>query len=143
MPRHNFGRIVGGFIESFHFLKRSLESSKAFEKSSTFKATFFRLFISYFVSNLTVSTLNLNNLFFLICDFKQFLIDFFLITGDYLVDKYDGATEVRVNKRGRLSIRDPRYTLPTANDLVYLDDSPNYCLPNLTIGSLGTQSRSA
>lgn len=57
--------------------------------------------------------------------------------GDLLLDKYDGATEVRVNRRGRLSMRDPRFSLPTANDLVYLDDSPNYCLPNDTLGSLG------
>jgi len=53
------------------------------------------------------------------------------------LDKYDGATEVKVNRRGRLSIRDPRFSVPTANDLVYLDDSPNYCLPNDTLGSLG------
>ncbi|KAF4520644.1 hypothetical protein B566_EDAN007510 [Ephemera danica] len=51
-------------------------------------------------------------------------------------DKYDGATEVRVNKRGRLQIRDPRYNMPTANDLVYLAESPNYCVRNLSLGSL-------
>ncbi|XP_076662584.1 protein Wnt-5b isoform X1 [Halictus rubicundus] len=61
--------------------------------------------------------------------------------GDFLLDKYDGATEVKVNRRGRLSMRDPRFSLPTANDLVYLDDSPNYCLPNETYGSLGTHGR--
>ncbi|XP_031779559.1 protein Wnt-5b-like [Nasonia vitripennis] len=61
--------------------------------------------------------------------------------GDYLLDKYDGATEVKVNRRGRLSIRDPRYSLPTANDLVYLDDSPNYCFANTSLGSLGTRGR--
>ena len=58
-------------------------------------------------------------------------------TGDYLLDKYDGATEVKVNRRGRLSIKDPRYSLPTANDLVFLEDSPNYCFANSTLGSLG------
>ncbi|CAB0031021.1 unnamed protein product [Trichogramma brassicae] len=61
--------------------------------------------------------------------------------GDYLLDKYDGATEVKVNRRGRLSIKDPRYSLPTANDLVYLDDSPNYCFANSSLGSLGTRGR--
>lgn len=60
-----------------------------------------------------------------------------ICAGDFLLDKYDGATEVRVNRRGRLSMRDPRFSLPTANDLVYLDESPNYCLPNETLGSLG------
>lgn len=61
-------------------------------------------------------------------------------SGDFLLDKYDGATEVKVNRRGRLSMRDPRFSVPTANDLVYLDDSPNYCLPNDTLGSLGNST---
>nr|CAD7425623.1 unnamed protein product [Timema monikensis] len=61
--------------------------------------------------------------------------------GDYLKDKYDGATEVRVNRRGRLQIRDPRFNRPTANDLIYIDESPNYCVRNLSVGSLGTQGR--
>jgi len=69
------------------------------------------------------------------------IIKFSAFSGDYLLDKYDGATEVRVNRRGRLSIRDPRFTVPTANDLIYLDDSPNYCLQNTTIGSLGSSIR--
>lgn len=62
---------------------------------------------------------------------------FLSFAGDYLLDRYDGATEVKVNRRGRLAIRDPKYSLPTANDLVYLDDSPNYCFANATLGSLG------
>ncbi|XP_023711781.1 protein Wnt-5b isoform X2 [Cryptotermes secundus] len=61
--------------------------------------------------------------------------------GDYIKDKYDGATEVRINRRGRLQIRDPRFNKPTANDLVYIDDSPNYCVRNLSVGSLGTHGR--
>lgn len=60
-----------------------------------------------------------------------------MVTGDYLLDKYDGATEVKINRRGRLAIKDPRYSKPTASDLVYLDESPNYCFANLTLGSLG------
>jgi hypothetical protein len=59
------------------------------------------------------------------------------VAGDYLKDKYDGATEVRVNKRGRLQIKDSRYNMPTANDLVYLSESPNYCVKNLVLGSMG------
>ena len=69
--------------------------------------------------------------------FMQTAIQFCVFLGDFLLDKYDGATEVKVNRRGRLSMRDPRFSVPTANDLVYLDDSPNYCLPNSTLGSLG------
>ncbi len=56
-------------------------------------------------------------------------------------DKYDGATEVRVNKRGRLQVKNAQYNLPTANDLVYLDESPDYCLRNKTIGSFGKISK--
>jgi wingless-type MMTV integration site family protein 5 len=60
-----------------------------------------------------------------------------LVAGDYIKDKYDGATEVRINRRGRLQIRDPRFSKPTANDLVYIDESPNYCVRNMSVGSLG------
>ena len=42
-----------------------------------------------------------------------------------------------MSRRGRLQLRDPRFTLPTASDLVYLDDSPNYCVRDLSVGSLG------
>uniref|UniRef100_A0A0K8TFX1 Protein Wnt n=1 Tax=Lygus hesperus TaxID=30085 RepID=A0A0K8TFX1_LYGHE len=61
--------------------------------------------------------------------------------GDYIMDKYDGATEVKVNTRGKLQIKDPRFGLPTPNDLIYIDESPNYCVPNPSLGSLGTQGR--
>lgn len=65
----------------------------------------------------------------------------YLFPGDYLRDKYDGATELRVNRRGRLMLKDERYRRPTAEDLVYLEDSPNYCVRDLSVGSLGTQGR--
>ncbi|XP_067002375.1 protein Wnt-5a [Anabrus simplex] len=61
--------------------------------------------------------------------------------GDFLKDKYDGATEVRLNKLGRLETRDPRFNSPTPNDLVYMDESPSYCNRNSSVGSLGTQGR--
>lgn len=48
---------------------------------------------------------------------------------------------MRVNRRGRLQLKDPRFRLPTPNDLVYTDDSPNYCVKNDTIGILGTEGR--
>jgi hypothetical protein len=64
-----------------------------------------------------------------------------LFTGDYIKEKYDSATEVRVSRRGRLQLRDPRFTLPTASDLVYLDDSPNYCIRDMSVGSLGEDQR--
>jgi wingless-type MMTV integration site family protein 5 len=59
------------------------------------------------------------------------------VTGEHLKEKYEGAIEVRVTRRGRLQIRDPRFSLPTASDLVYIDDSPNYCIRNITAGSIG------
>ncbi|OWR48186.1 Wnt-5b like protein, partial [Danaus plexippus plexippus] len=61
--------------------------------------------------------------------------------GDYLRDKYEGATEVRVSRRGKLRLGDPNYSMPTAQDLVYLEESPNYCIRNETMGSLGTTGR--
>lgn len=50
--------------------------------------------------------------------------------GDYLHEKYDEATQVKINKRGRLQVKDPRYKVPTALDLVYLDESPDWCRIN-------------
>ncbi|XP_026481538.1 protein Wnt-5b-like [Ctenocephalides felis] len=61
--------------------------------------------------------------------------------GDYLKDKYDGATKVRINKRGKLQIRDTSYKMPSPGDLVYIEDSPNYCVKNQITGSLGTHGR--
>ncbi|XP_026315993.1 protein Wnt-5b-like isoform X1 [Hyposmocoma kahamanoa] len=61
--------------------------------------------------------------------------------GDYLRDKYEGATEVKVSRRGKLRLSDPHYSLPTAQDLVYLEESPNFCVKNEFLGSLGTTGR--
>ncbi|KAK3875049.1 hypothetical protein Pcinc_020058 [Petrolisthes cinctipes] len=61
--------------------------------------------------------------------------------GDLLKDKYDGATEVKINRRGKLQVKHPQYNVPTGEDLVYLHESPDYCKRNNTVGSLGTQGR--
>lgn len=45
-------------------------------------------------------------------------------------EKYDEATQVKLNKRGRLQVKDPRYKVPSASDLVYLDESPDWCRNN-------------
>lgn len=50
--------------------------------------------------------------------------------GDYLREKYDEATRVKMNKRNRLQVHDSRYKVPTAMDLVYLDESPDWCRNN-------------
>ncbi|XP_045519135.1 protein Wnt-5b-like isoform X1 [Pieris brassicae] len=61
--------------------------------------------------------------------------------GDYLHEKYEGATEVKVSRRGKLRVGNPNYSLPTPQDLVYLEESPNYCIKNETLGSFGTTGR--
>ena len=57
--------------------------------------------------------------------------------GDHLEDKYGGATRVKTTRSGRLRVRRKVSNIPTANDLVFLQRSPNYCHVNDTIGSLG------
>lgn len=52
------------------------------------------------------------------------------IPGDYLREQYEQATQVKMNKRGRLQVKDSRYKVPTALDLVYLDESPDWCRAN-------------
>lgn len=37
---------------------------------------------------------------------------------------------MKLNKRGRLQVKDSRYKVPTALDLVYLDESPDWCRNN-------------
>lgn len=59
-----------------------------------------------------------------VLSFSMFLI------GDHLREKYDEATQVKMNKRGRLQVKDSRYKVPTALDLVYLDESPDWCRQN-------------
>lgn len=61
--------------------------------------------------------------------------------GDYLREKYDKSTKVKVTRRGRLRVRSGKEKIPTANDLVYLSQSPDYCQANETIGTLGTEGR--
>ncbi|KAF0298754.1 Protein Wnt-5b [Amphibalanus amphitrite] len=61
--------------------------------------------------------------------------------GDMLKDKYDGATKVRVTRRSKLRVRNKSYRQPTADDLVYIRESPDYCRRNATLGSSGTAGR--
>merc|ERR1711971_175990 len=63
--------------------------------------------------------------------------------GDHLQDKYGDATRVKTTRSGRLRVRRKasNIPIPTANDLVFLHRSPNYCHHNDTIGSLGTHGR--
>jgi len=61
--------------------------------------------------------------------------------GDYLQEKYNAATRVRSTRSGRLKVHRRNLRIPTANDLVFIKNSPDYCHTNHTIGSLGTRGR--
>lgn len=69
----------------------------------------------------------------------------FRLVGDYIKEKFDGATEVEVRLIGSRRVLVPRneYFKPhTIVDLVYIDGSPNFCDADLNTGSLGTRGRS-
>ncbi|XP_075166597.1 wnt oncogene analog 5 [Haematobia irritans] len=61
--------------------------------------------------------------------------------GDYLREKYEESTEVKLNKRGRLQVKDPQFKVPTAHDLVYLDESPDWCRSSKQLQWPGTHGR--
>ena len=62
--------------------------------------------------------------------------------GKHLKQKFDGASMVRLNgKKKRLKPVDKRIKKPAKEDLVYMEDSPDYCMYNPTVGSLGTKGR--
>lgn len=51
-------------------------------------------------------------------------------------DRYDAATEVRLNKRGKLQVVNKKFARPTKLDLVYVEDSPDYCSANNPFASV-------
>jgi hypothetical protein len=59
------------------------------------------------------------------------------VVGDFLQEKYGIATKVKPTKKGRLKLHKADSRVPTANDLVFIKSSPDYCHHNQTIGSLG------
>ena len=56
-------------------------------------------------------------------------------------EKYEKSSAVKLNKKGKLQVRSKKSKLPTAEDLVYVESSPDYCTDNLKTGSIGTQGR--
>ncbi|NWH48591.1 WNT2 protein, partial [Fregata magnificens] len=63
-------------------------------------------------------------------------------TGDYLWKKYNGAIQVVMNQDGTgFTVANKRFKKPTKNDLVYFESSPDYCIRDRDVGSLGTAGR--
>ena len=60
-----------------------------------------------------------------------------MIAGDYLRSKYQDSTRVKPTRGGRLRLHRRSVRIPTANDLVFIKESPDYCHHNSTTGSLG------
>ncbi|KAK7794182.1 hypothetical protein R5R35_000478 [Gryllus longicercus] len=63
--------------------------------------------------------------------------------GDRLKERFDGAAKVIPNNDGSSFLPDGGSTIkpPGRGDLVYSEDSPDFCAPNRKTGSLGTQGR--
>ncbi|KAK6177361.1 hypothetical protein SNE40_015479 [Patella caerulea] len=62
--------------------------------------------------------------------------------GDYLKLKYNGATQIMINQAGTgLIVANRNHKRPTRSDLVYFETSPDYCIKDIEIGSLGTAGR--
>uniref|UniRef100_A0A8D2LHE1 Protein Wnt n=1 Tax=Varanus komodoensis TaxID=61221 RepID=A0A8D2LHE1_VARKO len=69
--------------------------------------------------------------------------------GNYLKARYDQAQKLELNKSGnregnsaesRGPASQPFSTVPTT-ELIFLEDSPNYCIRNLSLGLHGTEGR--
>lgn len=62
--------------------------------------------------------------------------------GTRLEDKYDGASKVTISNDGQsLVTEDETIKPPSKEDLLYTEQSPNFCKPRKKYGSLGTQGR--
>ncbi|XP_022708638.1 protein Wnt-1-like [Varroa jacobsoni] len=68
----------------------------------------------------------------------------FRAIGEELMQRYDGATQVQASlSRGRAKLKPVMREVkrPGKKDLVYIDDSPDYCQKNETLGVYGTSGR--
>lgn len=61
-------------------------------------------------------------------------------TGDYLRRKYNGAIEVTMNQDGTgFAVANKAFRKATKNDLVYFENSPDYCLQDKSAGETITR----
>ncbi|KAK2179727.1 hypothetical protein NP493_475g00032 [Ridgeia piscesae] len=61
--------------------------------------------------------------------------------GAALKEKFNGASRVRLGRKHRFQPLDRLQKRPTRKDLVYLEESPDFCEANPAHGSLGTHGR--
>ncbi|XP_042237837.1 protein Wnt-5b-like [Homarus americanus] len=64
--------------------------------------------------------------------------------GDSLLQRFEGASIVRFVKKGKRKKLRPLkrgFKRPTRRDLLYLEESPDYCTRNQDLGVLGTEGR--
>lgn len=65
--------------------------------------------------------------------------------GQILLEKYYKATHVSKNSMERLLTEEiskrERNKIASSHSLVYMSQSPDYCVKNETLGSLGTSGR--
>lgn len=68
----------------------------------------------------------------------------FSYVGDELVRRYEAATHVQTSSKDPHKLRPVRRGVrrPKRKDLIYIEESPDYCVSDERIGVIGTQNRS-
>lgn len=63
-------------------------------------------------------------------------------TGDYLRKKYNGAIQVTMNQDGTgFTVANKNFRKPTKTDLVYFENSPDYCVMDKSAGKTQSSGR--
>ena len=61
--------------------------------------------------------------------------------GHILYNGYNGAVEVKCNGSGEVIPAIPSRPPPTSEDIIYSDNSPNFCVENSEVGTVGVADR--